>query len=54
MPENPHTYDDDAYLEAVIALGRAVGKLWEAGLSAEEIEREWENALENSEAFDGD
>lgn len=55
MP-NPNEYDDDAFLEASNgfqgSVTQSIDKLWAAGASMEDIQGEWENALENSDAVE--
>lgn len=52
-PPNPHAYDDDAYLAAVIELQHAIHSLWVAGADDGNIAAEVENAIELAKEEDG-
>jgi hypothetical protein len=45
---NPNEYDDAAYTKAVNDLNEAVGALWEAGASEENMDDEINNAVQNA------
>jgi hypothetical protein len=57
VTENPNAYDDDAYTEAVNELQgnvpEIIDKCWRAGASIDNLEDELQNALQESEAFEG-
>jgi hypothetical protein len=44
---NSNEYDDEAYTRWSNALAEAIGGLWEAGASEEDIKEEVRNALES-------
>lgn len=46
---NPNEYDDDGYTRGVVALNRAIGVMWDAGATLDNIEEEISNAFENCE-----
>jgi hypothetical protein len=46
--DNPNEYDDERYTSGSNDLIEAVGTLWEAGASEDEIRREFEQALESA------
>lgn len=45
---NPNIYDDEAYTKAVLELQNAIGNLWAAGASEENMDDEINNAVENA------
>lgn len=45
--ENPNPYNDDKYAESSSRLHSAIGSMWEAGASIENIEDTISNALED-------
>lgn len=46
--DNPHEYDDEQFVNASNDLDEAVGSLWEAGASEDDIKGAFENALQNA------
>jgi len=48
--ENPNEYDDHSFAHYSSAVDSAIGGLWEAGASLDNIEEIVRNALENAEA----
>lgn len=47
--ENPNEYDDDGFTQGCIQTSNAIGLLWDAGATLDQISEEVRNALENCE-----
>lgn len=56
MIENPNEYDDDAYTKAIqtfaFNLASGIDALWDAGMEAEDIVDEINNALGMTDSLD--
>lgn len=46
--DNPNEYDDSGFTRGSLAISEAIGTLWEAGASLDDIKTEVENGLENA------